>query len=142
MATLLYKEDFYAWTQQVAQSLRAGTIEPAQFEFIAEEIEDLGKSQRRELKTRLAVLMAHLLKMRFQPERSSRSWENTIAIQRDEIRDLLEENPSLRPEIAQVQAKAYRKAALMAEAETELPKGTFPPLCPFVIDEILNDKET
>jgi hypothetical protein len=76
----LYEQDFFEWTVQNAQLLRAGRLEEADLEHIAEEIEDMGRSERRELESRLSVLLSHLLKWRFQPSRRGRSWQATIRV--------------------------------------------------------------
>ena len=89
----LYDRDFFEWTQCNAALLRAGQLDQADIEHIAEEIEDMGKSQRRALESRLEVLLAHLLKWRFQPDYRGPSWEATIELQRHKLAKLLKEMP-------------------------------------------------
>ena len=91
----LYDQDFLEWTVRNSGLLRAGRFGEADIEHIAEEIEDMGKSQRRELGSRLEVLLAHLLKWQFQPGGRNSSWESTIRIQRTKIAKLLRDMPSL-----------------------------------------------
>lgn len=91
----LHDRDFYAWTLQQASLLREGRLSEADIVHIAEELESMGASERRELTNRLAVLMAHLLKWQFQPELRGNSWRNTIDVQRYDVKELLEENPTL-----------------------------------------------
>src|SRR6266849_1972761 len=93
----LYEQDFYAWTQTTAALIRAGKWYDLDWEALAEEVESLGKSQHRELGSRLDVLVMHLLKWRYQPSEHSRSWRSTIRTQRRELRRLLQQNPSLLP---------------------------------------------
>ncbi|MGH7099068.1 MAG: DUF29 domain-containing protein [Stellaceae bacterium] len=126
----LYDEDFFAWTQEQARLLREGALSEIDIENIAEELECMGKSNRRELRSRLIVLLMHLLKCRFQADRISPSWRITIRHQRDEIDALLTDSPSLRPEAAEMLARAYEKARQDAIDETGLPSVIFPAECP------------
>ena len=73
----LYERDFYAWTQDQAEKLRGRAHNDIDWENVAEEIESVGRSQKKEIRSRLAVLMQHLLKWHFQPERRSHSWQST-----------------------------------------------------------------
>ena len=139
MAHQLYERDFFEWTQCNAALLRAGRFDQADIEHIAEEIEDMGRSQRHELGSRLRVLLAHLLKWRYQPALRTRSWTGTIRVQRDELLRLLRQMPSLRPYLREILPEIYRPAVEQAISETELPEETFPPACPFSVDEILEE---
>lgn len=94
-----YDKDINAWAQEQARLLRAGRFEMLDIEHIAGEIEDVGKSEQRELASRMAVLLAHLLKWQYQPERRGASWEKTIKAQRKEIAYALDESPSLAPKL-------------------------------------------
>ena len=132
-----YDEDFYAWTMEQARLLREGDYSAIDAENVAEEIESMGRSDRRELRNRLTVLLMHLLKFHFQPDRISPSWRITIRGQRDEIGDLLAESPSLRPVVNEMLASAYRRARRDAIDETSLPDALFPADCPFAIDQVL-----
>ena len=85
MSTNLYEHDFYDWANTQAALLRSGKLEAADIENIAEEIESMGKGERRELENRLVVLLLHLLKWQFQPERRGKSWRATIRIQRRDL---------------------------------------------------------
>src|SRR5947208_12657968 len=92
----LYDKDFAEWTRHNAELLRSGRVTEADLEHIAEEIEDMGKRERRELLSRLTVLIVHMLKWNVQPDRRSRSWEGTIRVQRKDLAKLLSQNPSLK----------------------------------------------
>src|ERR1700684_4714536 len=96
-----YDRDFYAWANEQVALLRAGKLAQADLEHIAEEIESMGRTEKRELISRLTVLLLHLLKWRFQPEFRSRSWRLSIDGQRLDIEDLLKDNASLRPVVSE-----------------------------------------
>ena len=136
--TDLYEEDFYQWTVRIARLLRSGRAGEADLTHIAEEIEDLGKRERRELLHRLTILMAHLLRWKLQPGRRSRSWELTIRVQRKDLGKLLAENPSLQPYLEKNLPEAYEHAAVDAMTETGHPESDFPSTCPFTLDVILD----
>ena len=133
-----YEEDFYAWTVEQARLLRSGGLSSIDIENIAEEIESLGRSDRRELESRLTVLLMHLLKWRIQSKLRSQSWSGTILEQRRRIAKLLQESPSLRPSVDEVLAEAYSDAREAASNETGLPETEFPAECPFKPDEVLS----
>lgn len=132
-----YDKDFYAWAIHNAQLLREGKMSKVDIEHVAEEIESMGKSERRELINRLAVLLAHLLKWKYQPLKQSKSWEHTIKEQRYELIDLLDESPSLKYELEKQLSRAYQKALMLAEKETGFEK-MFPKKCPFSLKQSLN----
>lgn len=134
-----YDEDFFAWTAEQARLLRAGELPRIDSANIAEEIEDMGRSIRHELRSRLTVLTMHLLKWRYQPNHRSPSWSRTIAEQRDEIADLLLESPSLRAIVSDETNKIYRRAARKAAGDTGLPETAFPAECPFTATQILDE---
>lgn len=134
----LYDRDFYQWTLQNAELLRAGRAGEADLEHIAEEIEDMGKRERRELISRLSVLICHLLKWQAQPERRSKSWSATIAVQRKDLAKLLHEMPSLRRYLADNLNEAHERAVITASQETFLPMEDFPTTCPYPLDALLD----
>jgi hypothetical protein len=133
----LYDEDFYAWSRQQAELLRAGDLARADIENIAEEIASMGRTEKRELVSRLTILLLHLLKWRYQPDNRGASWEASIRVQRNRLDDHLDDNPSLRPLLPHALASAYRDAALEAVAETGLPLAAFPKDCPWAIEQVL-----
>ena len=130
----LYDRDFYAWTREQADLLREGRLPGADVAHIAEEIETLGRNEKRELRSRLSMLFLHLLKWQHQPGRHGRSWELSIANARDELAELLVDSPSLRATLPEAVASAYRRARLHTEQQTGLPAGTFPIECPWTFD--------
>ena len=133
----LYEQDFFEWTVRNAELLRAGQLDEADLEHIAEEIEDMGKSERHALRSRLRVLLSHLLKWKYQAGRRSRSWKATIRVQRDELAHLLRQMPSLRRYLRDQLPEVYPMAVEGTIAEADLPDEVFPPACPFSLDEIL-----
>lgn len=135
----LYETDFYAWTQEQATLLRNEQWSQIDLQNLIEEIQSLGKQQRQELRNRLSVLIEHLLKWHYQSERRSRSWLATLRIQRLDIAELLEDNPSLKPYLEEALRKAYLKSVELAIGETDLPKRTFPVECPYSLVEIVDD---
>lgn len=138
--TTLYETDFVGWAERQVHLLRAEEFESVDWAHLIEEIEGLGISQQNELRNRLKVLIMHLLKYQFQPERRSRSWQVTIVDQRIEIADLLEMNPSLRPRFAIFVASVYPVAVKRAANETGLPRSTFPSESPYSVDQLMDDE--
>ncbi len=129
--TSLYEADFYAWATQQASLLRAGDLSALEIANIADEIESIGKSERRELISRLTILLQHLLKWQFQPGLRGNSWRYTIKVQRRDLTRHLADNPSLTAQLPAVLADAYASAVLLAAGETGLPDTAFPPECPW-----------
>jgi Domain of unknown function DUF29 len=136
----LYDIDFVCWTEEQAASLRARRLDGLDLENLAEEIESLGKRDRRRLKSRLTVLLTHLLKWRCQPEQRGGSWDSTIRTQRADVRQLLNDSPSLRREVSGIVSERYEMARRNAAAETGLPLATFPTDCPFAVDDLLAEE--
>ncbi|MBD1928915.1 DUF29 domain-containing protein [Trichocoleus sp. FACHB-90] len=135
----LYETDFYAWTQQQALLLQQQQWTQLDLPNLIEEIESLGKQQRAELRNRLSVLIGHLLKWEYQSERRSRSWLATIRVQRRDIQELLEENPSLKPYLQDALQKVYESGKNLASGETNLPVKTFPQDSPYTWEEIVSE---
>ena len=138
----LYVDDFYAWTQHQATLLRAEKWQELDSVNVAEEIESLGRSDRRQLKHRLEVLLMHILKWQYQPERreQGRSWRSTIREQRNRIHDLLEDSPSLHPSVHTLLPEVYMQARLRALDETKLAASIIPAVCPYTAAQVLDDE--
>ena len=134
-----YEEDFYAWTQYQAAQLRQVICAELDTLNLAEEIESLGKRDWKELRSRLNVLVMHLLKYQYQPNQRSGSWSSTIRTQRDEINTLLEQSPSLRRQVPVMLAERYETPRRNAADETALPVTTFPAVCPWTVAQILDE---
>ncbi|MBP2290868.1 DUF29 domain-containing protein [Azospirillum rugosum] len=140
MATSLYDRDFYAWANEQAALLRAGKLDAADIEHIAEEIESMGRSEKRELVNRLAVLLLHLLKWQFQPGLRGNSWRLSVEEQRYRLGSHLADNPSLKSKLDEAISDAYRLASIEAERETGLSRKIFPAECPWSFRELMNDE--
>ncbi len=136
----LYDLDLLAWVERETAHLRAGQLDRLDVEHLIDELEAMAGNLRRELKSRLRILLAHLLKWQFQPRRRSRGWAATIAEQRVQIEDLLEENPSLRRELDATARAAYPQALRLASIEAGLPRETFPADLPYDLSQVLGDK--
>lgn len=135
----LYESDFYAWTQQQIHLLKAQTWQNLDVQNLVEELADLGRRERQELRNRLGVLLGHLLKWQFQPEHRSNSWLATIREQREQLNLLLEENPSLKPYLSEALDISYRLGLNIAVRETGLPYEAFPAECPYSFEDALDD---
>ncbi|MBP2230302.1 hypothetical protein J2847_003605 [Azospirillum agricola] len=133
----LYDRDFYAWANEQAALLRAGQWSAADVARIAEEIESMGRSEKRELVSRLTVLLLRLLKWQFQPALRGNSWRLSIANARDRLVDHLDDNPSLKAKLPDATASAYRYARREASAESGLPEDIFPPGCPWSFETFM-----
>ncbi|MCX5494654.1 DUF29 domain-containing protein [Kaistia dalseonensis] len=133
-----YEADFYAWTQDQAEKLRARRQNEIDWDNVAEEIDSVGRSQRKEIRHRLVVLLHHLLKWEYQPERRSNSWRASIGEARAEIRSEIDDSPSLRGYPDEVLARQYWLAGLKAAEETNLSEATFPEECPYSVEQILD----
>ncbi|MEH2446382.1 MAG: DUF29 domain-containing protein [Nostoc sp.] len=136
----LYNQDFLLWTQQQAECLKKGRWAELDIEHLVEELEALGRSEQKELGSYLQVLLMHLLKCQYQPERKTKSWVNTISNSRNQIQDCLEDTPSLHRFLEDWEwiEKYYRRARRDAAKETQMPIETFPFECPFIIEQVLN----
>ena len=134
-----YDADFHAWANEQATLLRAGRLSEIDVEHIAEEIETLGRGERRELVSRLSVLLLHLLKWSHQPERRGKSWELTIKEQRRQVARHLRDNPSLRAWTDQAMADAYGDAVLRAELEMNLARDMLPWSCPYGFEQAVDE---
>ena len=132
----IYETDFYTWTQQQAALLKAGQFNDIDLDNLVEEIESMGRSEKRELESRLTVLLLHLLKWRYQPARRGRSWELSIDEQRLQFIRVLKDNPGLKNHLQDILIDAYQLAVIKAAKETRLDKKTFPLDCPWNLSEI------
>ena len=136
-----YETDVVAWANEQAGFVRAGRFDQLDLKHIAEEIEDVGKSEQRELASRMAVLLAHLLKWEHQPARRSKSWQYTLTTQRKEVAYVISEAPSLRTKFSDERWLdiVWSKAKSQAESETGLDIDTFPEVCPWPISDVLSE---
>jgi len=134
----LYETDFYGWIQQQANVLRAGSFAALDLDNLIEEIESMGKSHQRALESRLEILLIHLLKWQFQPDRAAPSWKYTIREQRRRIADHLKKNPSLKTRVPEAFETAYSYAIMRVSEETGLEEARFPTQCPWMFEQVLD----
>jgi hypothetical protein len=139
MTQIRYDQDIVAWAHEQAILLRSGQLANLDREHLAEEIEAMSASERRELRDRLKVLLQHLLKWQYQPERRSRSWLATMLEQRDSIEDVLKSSPSLRSACADELAAAYSSAVRYTAEATGKDARAFPVTCPYSLGDVLAD---
>lgn len=133
-----YEADYARWSEQQGALLRERRYELLDIGNLAEEIESLGRSQRHEIESRLRVLLIHLLKLRYQPEKAKGGWRSTVREQRRRISHRLNESPSLVPHFSAALPEEYESAREDAADETGLPSSVFPAECPFAIEQLLD----
>jgi hypothetical protein len=136
----LYEADYLQWIETTVEKLRQRDYAAVDWENLIEEIADMGRSERRGLRSNLIVVLLHLLKWQYQPQMRSGSWKGSIVEHRQRIRDDLVDSPSLKPYLEEVFAKSYSDAVERASAETGLPAGTFPAECPYTAAQILDSE--
>lgn len=134
----LYETDYLKWIENTVKKLRIRDYSNIDWENLIEEIEDMGRSERRSLESNLVVLLMHLLKWQFQPDKRSGSWKGSIAEHRRRIRKSLQDSPSLKSYLEGVFSECYSDALEQASAETGLSVETFPQLCVYTSAEILD----
>lgn len=134
----LYETDFYTWTQEQVSLLKTQHWNQLDTVNLIEEIETLGRREQQELRNRLGVLLGHLLKWQFQPEKRSNSWLGTIREQRVQIKLLLQDSPSFKPYLDEVFFTIYELGVALAIRETQLGENVFPEICPYTLDQTLN----
>jgi hypothetical protein len=135
-----YDQDFALWLEHQAALLRARRFDLLDLDDLAEEIDAVAQSLHRELRNRIKLVLVHLLKYEFQPERLSDSWLETLGEQRDQISELLQQNPSLSRRVMEYADRIYPSAVGKAARETKLPASAFPASNPYSRDEILSDR--
>jgi hypothetical protein len=138
-ALATYDGDIVVWLQEQARLLRSGNFSALDIEHIADEVEDVGKSEARELEKRMAILLAHLLKWHVQPERRGSSWEVTIASQREAVARRLGKTPSLKPELADPQWQRIVWGDAVTQAEKETGISDLPAACPWPLGDVLTE---
>lgn len=134
-----YNADYYAWTNEQAQLLRTGQLQDIDLDHIIEELETMGRSEKRALESRIIVLLTHLLKWQYQPVRRGKSWELTIKGQRVNCSDVLSDNPSLKSKLDELFVRAYNRARIEAAKETGLDENHFPEQCPYTISQVFDN---
>ena len=138
---LEYDKDFYKWANNQAKFLRKQEFSKLDIDNLIEEIESLGRSEKRTLKSYLEILLMHKLKVDFQPKKHTKSWDASIKEANYKAKITLEENPSLKPKLRDILKDAYFSARLKAVVETGLSENTFPEECPWSLKDIFPDLE-
>jgi hypothetical protein len=136
----LYERDFYLWIEQQASWLREGRLDEIDVANLLEEIEDMGRSEKRGIESNLVVLLTHLLKYQLQPDQRSSGWRGSIVEHRRRMRKLLRDSPSLAPYARAVFAECYADSCEQAAAESGLSRETFPGEPPFTLDQVLDPR--
>lgn len=131
-----YKEDFFEWTKSQCNLLKTGQLEELDINNLIEEIESLGKNDKRALKSQLTRLLMHLLKQEYQPEKQtdSHSWTNSLVEAERAIKYLLEDSPSLKNELKKMLKSSYEDARQDAAKETGMSINKFPKECPYKLE--------
>jgi hypothetical protein len=139
MTTPSYESDFYTWTKAQAAALRAKDWPVLDVANLAEEIESLGNEQAHAVESHLVIVLAHLLKWHYQPQRRRRGWRTSVRVGRQQIARRLRRNPGLRPGLPTFLSDAYADARKRAMDETDLPMATFPEACPWALVQVLDE---
>lgn len=136
----LYDRDFHLWAKTMAELIRQGRFDQLDIDSLAEEVEDMGKSEARRIESYLKRLLHHLLKWQYQPDQQSNSWKASIRESRKEIWKTIKQNPSLQPYPAEILIESYEIAKIRAMGETGLSEEIFPETCPYPIDQVLDEQ--
>jgi hypothetical protein len=134
----LYEADYSRWLFENARMLREGRFSEADIENIAEELEDMGRSEKRAVGSHIAVILTHLLEWQFQPDQRSSRWRGSIYNARTSVDDPLSESPSLRNRVPELVTDRYRIARNNAIIEAGLAEDTFPLDCPYNPEQVLD----
>ena len=138
--TTLYESDYFKWLEKTLDKLRNQEYEQIDWGNLIEEIETMGRSEKNALESNLIIILLHLLKWQYQPQKQSGSWERSIIEHRRRVRRALQDSPSLKPYLVSILEGSYYEAVKQAKAETKLPLSTFPKACPYLLTSILDDQ--
>ncbi|AFZ26658.1 protein of unknown function DUF29 [Cylindrospermum stagnale PCC 7417] len=136
----LYEVDYLQWLETTVEKLRSQEYSTVDWGNLIEEIEDMGRSEKRSLESNLIVIILHLLKWHFQPDNRSGSWEGSIIEHRRRVKKLLNESPSLKPYLESIFVESYTEAVKQSKAETRLPLENFPIECPYTLANVIDDE--
>lgn len=137
--TTLYEQDFYLWLAETVQLLKTGKFEKLDVENLIEEIESMGRSEKKSVESNLEVVLVHLLKYKYQPDKRSTSWRITLLEHRRRLQRDFKISPSLRRYFLETLADCYQGARKLASVETEIVITTFPLECPFTVEQVLDE---
>jgi hypothetical protein len=139
----LYEHDYYAWIQDQVRVLRERRVEDVDWDNVAEEIEDLGKSERQGVESQLARLLEHLLKLQYArgtfSDYNARGWRVSVKGARFAIQKLLRESPSLRPRLPEMLLDAYHAGRIEALREPALSEDILPEKSPWAVEQVMDD---
>lgn len=138
MTSTLYEQDYHQWLEKTAHLLKNDRLNELDTPNLIEEIEDMGRSQKRAVASNLRITLRHLLKYKYQPERRTSSWRLTLFEHRRRLEEDFADSPSLKNYFYEVFSKCYQDARKEAAIETEMPLMTFPERLPFTPEEVLN----
>jgi hypothetical protein len=138
MQSDLYETDFFGWTVEQSKLLKEGDFTHLDITNLVEEVESLGKQQRQELEDRLGVLLGHLLKWDYQPEKRSKTWQATIREQRRSIQRLIRQNPSLKPYLEEAVLYGYESGLDLVVRETPLDYPDLPTNCIYTVEQLVD----
>lgn len=136
----LYDTDYLQWIETTVEKLQSQDYANVDWENLIEEMADIRKSERRSLKSNFIVILVHLLKWEFHPEKKSGSWEASIIEHRRRVKEVLDDSPSLKSYLESVLSECYLQAVKQAKAETNLPIESFPVMCPYELAKVTNDE--
>ena len=136
--TSLYEQDFYLWLQTTINLLKEGKFAEIDLENLLEELESIGRNDKNSLKSNLRILLMHLIKYKYQPEKRTNSWIYTIREHRKRIRDTFKTSPSLYRFFEEIFNESYQDARELAAGETGLSIQIFPPESPFTGEEVID----
>ena len=138
MPEKLYERDFNLWAQEQAKALRSRQFTKLDYDNLIEEIEDMGKSEKKAVASNLRIVLLHLLKYKYQSAKKTDSWTNSIVEHRIRLLSDFEDSPSLKRHCESVFDKQYQYARKQASIETKLSIDTFPARCPFTFLQTLD----
>jgi hypothetical protein len=136
--SVLYEQDYYLWIKNTAQLLQQDRLSELDIANLIEEIEDMGKSERRAVESNLDIILMHLLKYKYKPLKRSNSWLSTIFEHRKRLQRIFKDSPSLKSYVREIFDECYQNARKMASLETSMPIDTFPMESPFEIEQSLD----
>ncbi|APB32730.1 hypothetical protein GlitD10_0419 [Gloeomargarita lithophora Alchichica-D10] len=137
--TTLYEQDFYLWLEQTAELLKTGKFEKLDVANLIEEIETMGRSEKKSIESNLEMILVHLLKYKYQPNKRSNSWRVTLLEHRQRLSRDFRNSPSLKRHFLETFAHCYQGARKMASVETEITIATFSLECPFTAEQVLDE---
>jgi hypothetical protein len=136
--TDLHATDYVQWIESTVAKLQRQDYANVDWQKLIEEIEDMGRSERKSLKSNFIVVVLHLLKWQYQPEMRGGSWAGSIVEHRRRLRDAIADSPSLKPHLQEAYQDWYGDVVRQAIAETQLDPETFSATCPYTLSEILD----